>query len=231
MIQLAKHDDSPIEVKVATIGTSVARMPADEPEAKVRLTARPPSRRVEDSPAREKARENTRRWRLANPERVKENNARWRKKNPGESAKRSLEWREKNPERHRALNRRWYLDNRDRWNENCRKRITKRRQTDSAFQITCSLRSRLSQAIKDNPKSARTMELIGCSIIQLRAHLESKFTFGMSWENYGGWHVDHIRPCVSFDLSNPAQQRECFHFTNLQPLWAIDNLKKGAKHQ
>jgi len=52
----------------------------------------------------------------------------------------------------------------------------------------------------------------------------------MTWSNYGkGWHIDHIKPCASFDLSNPEQQKICFHYTNLQPLWAIDNIKKGAK--
>ena len=53
----------------------------------------------------------------------------------------------------------------------------------------------------------------------------------MSWDNYGlhGWHVDHIKPCASFDLSKPIEQRKCFNFNNLQPLWAIDNLRKGSK--
>jgi HNH endonuclease. len=55
----------------------------------------------------------------------------------------------------------------------------------------------------------------------------------MSWDNYGrdGWHIDHIRPCASFDLTDPEQQRQCFHYTNLQPLWAADNIRKGAKWQ
>jgi hypothetical protein len=65
---------------------------------------------------------------------------------------------------------------------------------------------------------------------QLRQHLEAQFTDGMSWDNYGrdGWHIDHIRPCASFDLTDPEQQRQCFHYTNLQPLWAADNIRKGA---
>lgn len=63
---------------------------------------------------------------------------------------------------------------------------------------------------------------------QLKKHLEIKFTKGMSWENYGKWHVDHIKPCAKFDLTKESEQRKCFHYTNLQPLWAIDNFKKGA---
>lgn len=71
--------------------------------------------------------------------------------------------------------------------------------------------------------------MIGCSIAELRAHLESKFQAGMTWANYGEWHIDHERPVASFDLRDPEQQRQCFHFTNLQPLWADENNKKGAK--
>jgi hypothetical protein len=79
-------------------------------------------------------------------------------------------------------------------------------------------------------KSAKTMELLGCSIDMLKEHLEAGFDDKMTWENYGTyWHVDHIRPCASFDLIDPAQQRECFNWTNLQPLEAIENIRKGAK--
>jgi len=73
------------------------------------------------------------------------------------------------------------------------------------------------------------MELVGCSIEELMKHIESQFTDGMSWENQGEWHIDHVRPCASFDLTDEQQQRECFHYTNLQPLWAEDNLRKRAK--
>jgi hypothetical protein len=74
------------------------------------------------------------------------------------------------------------------------------------------------------------MELLGCTIDFFKNHLESKFVEGMSWQNYGkGWHIDHIIPCVSFDLSKPEEQRKCFHFSNLQPLWAVDNIRKGTK--
>jgi hypothetical protein len=73
------------------------------------------------------------------------------------------------------------------------------------------------------------MGLIGCSVPQLRKHLEAQFTEGMTWDNHGEWHIDHIKPCASFDLTDAEQQLECFNYTNLQPLWASDNLSKGAK--
>jgi hypothetical protein len=77
-------------------------------------------------------------------------------------------------------------------------------------------------------KSANTRDLLGCGYPELRAYLESQFRPGMTWENYGPvWHVDHRKPCASFDLTDPVQQQACFHHTNLQPLFAEENLKKG----
>ena len=71
--------------------------------------------------------------------------------------------------------------------------------------------------------------MIGCSILELKQYLELKFKKGMTWDNYSfyGWHVDHIKPCASFDLTDIEQQKECFHYTNLQPLWCNDNWIKG----
>jgi hypothetical protein len=73
------------------------------------------------------------------------------------------------------------------------------------------------------------MEYIGCSIEHLKDYLQSKFENGMTWENYGKWHIDHIRPCASFDLTDIEQQKICFNYKNLQPLWAEDNFKKSDK--
>lgn len=80
-------------------------------------------------------------------------------------------------------------------------------------------------------KTKDTTSLIGCPVAFLKSHLENQFLPGMSWENHSklGWHIDHILPCKSFDLTDPDQQRACFHYSNLQPLWAEDNLRKSAK--
>jgi len=110
--------------------------------------------------------------------------------------------------------------------ESVRKYRLKRNRNDLIFRITGNLRHRVNQAIKGNNKSTKSLKLIGCSIQNLKNHLELKFTKGMSWSNYGKWHIDHIRPCVSFNLSKSKEQRKCFHYTNLQPLWARDNLVK-----
>lgn len=86
-------------------------------------------------------------------------------------------------------------------------------------------------AIKKNSKTGSAVTDLGCSIDELSAHLESKFTDGMNWENYGktGWHIDHIRPLSSFDLTNQEDVRKACHYTNLQPLWWQDNLSKGKR--
>jgi hypothetical protein len=110
-------------------------------------------------------------------------------------------------------------------------RVRERRRTDSGFRITHSLRSRLQHAIKGNTKSAKTLELLGCEVDYLKYHLESQFDENMTWDNYGSyWHIDHIRPCASFDLTQENEQMECFHYTNLQPLEKIENMKKGDKY-
>ena len=98
--------------------------------------------------------------------------------------------------------------------------------TNVAYKAECRLRSRLNRTLKGNTKTDSTMDLVGCDRDQLVFHIESQFTNGMTWH---GIHIDHIRPCASFDLSDPEQQRECFHYTNLQPLWAKDNLEKSDK--
>jgi hypothetical protein len=109
--------------------------------------------------------------------------------------------------------------------------VRDRYRTDPTFKLMHNLRRRVQRALKGTCKSARTLGLLGCTVEEFRAHLESQFKPGMTWENQGycGWHVDHIRPCASFDLTDPEQQRICFHYTNLQPLWAEENMRKGAK--
>ena len=126
-------------------------------------------------------------------------------------------YRERHPEKVRARKRR---------------RLAERRASDPVFRMSLNLRTRVGLALHGTCKSARTLDLLGCTVEELLVHLEAQFKPGMTWENYGpkGWHVDHIRPCASFDLADPEQQRQCFHFTNLQPLWAEENFKKSATY-
>jgi len=107
--------------------------------------------------------------------------------------------------------------------------INKKRRENDTFRLIGNLRHRIWNALKGNTKSKSTLKLLGCSVEKLKKHLELNFSEGMSFKNYGKWHVDHIRPCASFDLNEPSEQRKCFHYTNLQPLWAKDNLSKNDK--
>ena len=100
--------------------------------------------------------------------------------------------------------------------------------TDVTYRIIHNLRGRLRKAMKNySTKCDKTINLIGCSPVFLRKHLEKQFSEGMSWENYGKWHIDHIKPCSYFNLTLEKEQRICFNYTNLQPLWAEDNIRKG----
>lgn len=104
---------------------------------------------------------------------------------------------------------------------------------DTIFKLERNLRCRLYHALINQKadKHHRTLALTGCELPFLKEYLESKFTEGMTWANHGEWHIDHIRPCISFDLKHAEEQQKCFHYTNLQPLWATDNLKKGSKYK
>jgi len=98
--------------------------------------------------------------------------------------------------------------------------------TDLNYKIKSYLRVRIYNALKHNYKSAKTMKLIGCSIEYLKLYLQNQFKEGMTWKNYGQWHIDHIKPCCSFNLSKKNEQYKCFNFKNLQPLWAWENYHK-----
>lgn len=120
-------------------------------------------------------------------------------------------------------------ENKPDWNANYMREWRK----ESSNRIAHNQRKRMCEVLRGIVKHNHTLEMIGCTAKELKNYLASKFTDGMTWENYGrdGWHVDHIRPCASFDFTDPEQQKQCFHYTNLQPLWARDNLSKGAKHK
>lgn len=106
-----------------------------------------------------------------------------------------------------------------------------RRRTDVGFRLGLILRSRIGNALRGNKKPGSAVRDLGCSVEELKVYLESKFQPGMSWDNYGyrGWHIDHIKPLASFDLTDRQQFLQACHYTNLQPLWAKDNFAKSDK--
>jgi hypothetical protein len=137
-----------------------------------------------------------------------------------------IEWREK----HREQQQVWRKNNKIKVSKSKKKWKINRRKRDPIFRLKESLCARLRLALHGKTKSKSTLELLGCSIDDLKDRLESKFYANMSWENYGSyWHIDHIRPCASFNLQNEEEQKICFHYSNLQPLTAKDNIIKGAR--
>ncbi|MCI0559257.1 MAG: helix-turn-helix domain-containing protein [Nitrososphaera sp.] len=101
-------------------------------------------------------------------------------------------------------------------------------QNDIQFRLRENLRRRLHQAIRNQHKSGSTVKDLGCSISVMKQHLEDQFQPGMTWANYGQWHIDHIQPLASFNLEDRQQFLQANHYTNLQPLWAEDNWSKGG---
>ena len=139
------------------------------------------------------------------------------------------EYRENNKEHIAIKDRKYRQKNIKRISERERKYAAKRIKENIEIRILDRCRKRLYKAINGTAKSAPTIKLIGCTVEELLKHLESQFTDGMSWDNYGEWHIDHIIPCASFNFKNEEEQYRCFNYKNLQPLWAIDNFIKGSK--
>jgi hypothetical protein len=188
---------------------------------KTRKASRDRSNKARDH---KKMAQSTAQWRLNNPEkhRISVINSRTKRKANGKANAAKREYNRKNPHIVAKYNRqaraKRIANGKDReyWNR-------------PYVRMCMSLRQRLYATIKRGRKSS-SMELFGATRNEIIQHLENQFTDDMSWDNYGyyGWHIDHIMPVASYDLTNPKQQQECFHYTNLQPLWAEDNRRKSA---
>lgn len=109
----------------------------------------------------------------------------------------------------------------------------RKRRRDIQVKLAHNLRVRLRCAVGRGTKKGSAVRDLGCSVAECKAYLESKFQSGMTWENYGkdGWHIDHIKPLSAFDLSDREQLIQACHYSNLQPLWAVDNRRKSDKYE
>ena len=179
-------------------------------------------------------------YREANRDKI----AAYREDNRPKMASYNKKYREDNPDRITALGKKYREENREKLDARLKKyrkenpeRIAARHaeytrnryHNDPAFRLLLNLRTRLGKVLKGATKHDSTVNLVGCTIEQLKSHLERQFTDGMTWENKGEWEVDHIRPCASFDLTKKEEQFKCFNYKNLQPLWAGDNRRKSNK--
>lgn len=164
---------------------------------------------------------------MENPEKIRAKGAKWRAANPEKIRAKDAKRRAENPEKERARGAKWRAANPDyqaKWQ-------AKRRRTDLQYKLAHNLRKRLTKAIRNNYKAGSAVRDLGCSIVELEQHLEKQFKPGMTWANWSpdGWHIDHIKALSKFDLTDREQFLKACHYTNLQPLWAKDNLAKGNR--
>lgn len=124
----------------------------------------------------------------------------------------------------------YYFNNKEKMINYSNEWRKKQRRINPNFKLKTSIRSRILKTIKRGCKHLPSENLLGCNWRTAREHIESLWEEGMTWENHGlyGWHIDHIIPCAAFDLTKEEEQKKCFHYTNLQPLWAKENLRKGC---
>lgn len=160
-----------------------------------------------DEDYREKVLERARKYREENHDRLIEDWKKWKANNPDKVKKVSKNWLAKNPDYHR-----------------------KKRAESPVKRVKDSLSARIRAVLKGKgyAKNTKTAEVLGCDLETLKAHIESKFWPGMSWGNYGEWQIDHIKPLASAETIEDVYRLN--HYSNLQPLWMIDNIRKGAKH-
>jgi hypothetical protein len=124
----------------------------------------------------------------------------------------------------------WYQANTGRAKTNSRRAHKARLLFDLPYKIGFALHRRMAEALKGKkkPSTSSAVHDLGCSLSNLVSYLEARFQPDMSWKNWGrkGWHIDHVKPLKAFDLTNPTEYAAACHYTNLQPLWAADNIAK-----
>lgn len=171
-----------------------------------------------------------REWRAKN---FRRESAKWKQYHLDNKEKRytyNLDWRRKNREKFNGYSRKCRATpERRKWMKDwCRRQY----ETNEQYRIKNLLKSRIHTALKRRGvrKLTKTEELTGCSVEFVKGHLEAQFKEGMSWTNRGKWHVDHKIPLAEFDLTKISQQKQAFHYSNLQPMWAVENMSKGKKY-
>ncbi len=142
-------------------------------------------------------------------------------------------WRSKNKERTKAASQQWKQSHKKEHSQYQTEYVRQRLSNDHEYRLRKNLRARLYRALKRNTKSGSAIKDLGCSIAELKKHLEFQFEPLMTWDNWGQgdgkWQIDHIIPFCNIDLSNTALVKMACHYTNLQPLWQKEHFIKTAK--
>ena len=155
-------------------------------------------------------------WKEENKEHVQEYMRKYREKHGKEIDKRDWQKR-KNSEEYRLYH-----------NNYVREWCKKQRVENPQYKLKSNISRRIRECLQTRTMSAS--KYVGCSILQLQCHLEKQFDEYMTWENQGIWHIDHRIPASSFDLTNPIEKMACFHYTNLQPMWGGENIRKSNRY-
>jgi len=166
---------------------------------------------------------------------LKKNKQEYYLSNHKETREHQNKYRELNREKINAQKREHYKLNKERLIKNSSDyKKNNRKKNDPLYKLRITISERIRQALKYHlagtyKKKDSTIELLGCSVDELKIHLQNQFKEGMTWQNHGEWHIDHIIPCAAFDLSKKEDCLKCFNYKNLQPLWAHENLSKSDK--
>jgi hypothetical protein len=178
----------------------------------------------------EKAAESLRKSAAKRRDKIKEYQAAWYRENRQRYLEKFKLWAVNNRERSREIKKTWVKRNPEKVRSGQNRRGAIRRKTDPRYKLGMSLRARFIKVLKSRRIFHRRCSFRGLDLDKTLAHLESLFVPGMTWANHGSaWHIDHIHPCSEFDFTDPEQVRTCFHWSNLQPLWAKDNLAKSNR--
>ena len=155
---------------------------------------------------------------IKNKERLTEYHKEWSKENRDRLNEYHKEWREKNIDKHREKKRNYQKH---------------KRHTDPIYKLISNFRTAIYIVLKENKldKYSNYFNMVGYSALDLKEHLEKQFTDGMTWENYGEWHIDHLKPLSSFvfESVDDKEFKECWSLNNLQPMWGVENIKKSNR--
>jgi len=201
--------------------------------------------KIKNKENRDRRRESQRKWREKNPdymkeysqtEKRKEYEKQYYQKNREIYIKRKQEWRKNNPEKDKEERKKYVENNKEKVNKYHSEWKKNKRINDDEYKLKENMSRRIRYELNTllkGKKTKRTFEYLGCSIDELKKYLETKFTGNMSWDNYGKvWHIDHIIPCASWNLSDEFENNCCWNYRNLQPLYASENQsKKDAYNQ
>lgn len=181
---------------------------------------------------KEQSREIKKRWYKNNKKKAYASTNRWKKKVPEKIKEWNRLGKKINPKRNYILTRLWLSKHPDKIKEYNHKKNIKKRSTPNGI-LETNMRTYVGRWLRGKKNGRRWEVLVGYTSVQLKKHLEEQFKAGMTWENYGlhGWHIDHIIPVSVFNFEKPEDDdfKRCWSLDNLQPLWAIDNIKKGNK--